>query len=218
MKLNFVSAAILLATTSIANQAFAHNQGDWIVRGGITHVAPDDSSTNVMVDSADLGVGVNVGSNTQLGLNVAYFFTPNWNVELLAATPFSHDIGLNTVGALGKTKHLPPSITANYYLLDGSANFQPYVGAGVNYTLFFDEEFTNANKNAGFNDLSLDASFGLTAQVGADYKINNKWHVNGSVRWIDIDTEATFNLNGAPGSVDVDIDPYVYTLSIGYTF
>lgn len=218
MKLSKISAALVLAAAAINTQAFAHNQGDWLVRGGITQVSPDDSSSNVFVDGADLGVGVNVDSNAQLGLNLAYFFTPKWNVELLAATPFSHDIGLNTVGDLGSTKHLPPSLTANYYLLDGASSFQPYVGAGVNYTIFFDEDFTAANQTAGFNNLDLDASFGLTAQVGADFKIDKKWHVNASVRWIDIDTEATFDLNGAAGKVNVDIDPYVYTVSIGYTF
>ena len=217
MKKSILATAIVLAA-AVSGQAQAYQEGDWVVRFGATSVNPDESSSNVMVGGADLGVGVNVDSNTQLGINVAYFFTPNVNVELLAATPFSHDLGLNTVGALGDTKHLPPSLTANYYFMSADSKFQPYVGAGINYTIFFDEEFTDANKTAGFTDLDLDASFGLTAQLGFDYEVNEKWHVNASVRWIDIDTDATFKLNGADGSVSVDIDPYVYTLSLGYKF
>lgn len=218
MKTSLTKIALVVAALACSSQAMAYETGDWVVRVGATNVAPDDSSGNVMVGGADLGVGVNVDSNTQLGLNIAYFFSPKWNLELLAATPFSHDIGLNTVGALGSTKHLPPSLTANYYFADADAKFQPYVGAGLNYTVFFDEEFTDANDAAGFNDLDLDASFGVTAQAGFDYIIDSKWHVNASVRWIDIDTDATFDLNGASGSVDVAIDPFVYTLSVGYTF
>lgn len=218
MKTTLTKTALVIATLCMTSQAMAYETGDWIVRVGATNVAPDDSSDNVFVGGNDLGLGVNVDSNTQLGLNFAYFVTPKWNVELLAATPFSHDIGLNTVGALGSTKHLPPSLTANYYFADADAKFQPYVGAGLNYTIFFDEEFTGANDSAGFKDLDLDASFGVTAQAGFDYMIDSKWHVNASVRWIDIDTEATFTLNGAPGSVDVEIDPFVYTLSVGYKF
>jgi outer membrane protein len=65
----------------------------------------------------------------------------------------------------------------------------------------------------------LDNSFGLAAQVGADYMLNDKWFVNGSARWIDIDTEASFNLNGAEGSVDsIEIDPWVYSVTLGYRF
>ncbi len=218
MKTTMIKTALTIAALGLTSQAFAYETGDWIVRVGATNVAPDDSSGNVFVGGNDLGIGVNVDSNTQLGLNFAYFVTPKWNVELLAATPFSHDIGLNTVGALGSTKHLPPSLTANYYLADSDAKFQPYVGAGLNYTIFFDEDFTGANDSAGFKDLDLDASFGITAQAGFDYMIDSKWHVNASVRWIDIDTDATFTLNGAPGSVDVEIDPFVYTLSVGYKF
>lgn len=218
MKKSILATAIVLAAATVSTQAMAYEEGDWVVRFGATSVNPDESSSNVMVGGADLGIGVNVDSSTQLGINVAYFITPNLNIELLAATPFSHDIGLNTVGALADTKQLPPSLTANYYFAAANAKFQPYVGAGINYTIFFDEGFTQANKDAGFTDLDLDASFGLTAQVGFDYEVNDKWHVNGSVRWIDIDTDATFKLNGADGSVSVDIDPYVYTLSLGYKF
>jgi outer membrane protein len=170
----------------------------------------------VFVGGADLGIGVNVDSSTQLGLNFAYFFADNWNVELLAATPFDHDINLNTVGPLADTKQLPPSLTANYFFSNGP--FKPYLGAGINYTLFFDEGFTQDNRAAGFSDLDLDDSFGLTFQAGFDYQFNDNWLFNASARWIDIDTDATFDLNGASGSVDVDIDPLVYTLSIGYIF
>ncbi|MCC2617092.1 outer membrane beta-barrel protein [Aestuariibacter halophilus] len=196
----------------------AYETGDWLVRGGVTTVAPDADSSNVFVGGADLGIGVDVDNNTQLGLNLVYFYTPQLAIEVLAATPFSHDITLNTVGALGSTKHLPPTVSANYYFNDTSAPFQPYVGVGVNYTVFFDEEFTDANAAAGFDDLSLDDSFGLSFQLGMDYVIDDKWHVNASARWIDIDTDATFTLNGTAGKVDVDIDPMVYTLSVGYRF
>lgn len=139
-------------------------------------------------------------------------------MRILLATPFEHDIGLNTVGVLGSTKHLPPTLTANYYFADSAAVFQPYVGAGLNYTLFFDEEFTSTNKQAGFTDLSLDNSLGLSAQAGFDYMLDADWHINASVRWMDIDTDAEFSLNNDKGSVAVDTDPFVYTLPVGYRF
>ncbi|TPV59276.1 outer membrane protein OmpW [Aestuariibacter sp. GS-14] len=218
-------ATIILAALVTAPAAFAYETGDILVRAGLTSVSPDDSSSNILAGGADLGVNVTVDSNTQLGLNVAYFVTPNINIELLAATPFTHDVNfgvadpLGTGNQVGEVTHLPPTVSVNYYFADASSAFQPYAGVGVNYTIFFDEQFTSANKEAGLSDLSLDNSFGLSAQLGFDYAIDEKWHVNASARWIDIDTSATFKVGEAKGEIkDIQIDPYVYTVSLGYKF
>lgn len=218
-------ATIILAALVTAPAAFAYETGDILVRAGLTSVSPDDSSSNILAGGADLGVNVTVDSNTQLGLNVAYFVTPNINIELLAATPFTHDVNfgvadpLGTGNQVGEVTHLPPTVSVNYYFADASSAFQPYAGVGVNYTIFFDEQFTSANKEAGLSDLSLDNSFGLSAQLGFDYTIDEKWHVNASARWIDIDTSATFKVGEAKGEIkDIQIDPYVYTVSLGYKF
>ena len=218
-------SAICVSLALVAPLANAHQQGDWVLRGGLTTVAPDDSSSNIFAGGSDLGVALKVDNNTQLGINIAYFITDNINVEVLAATPFTHDVDfsvsdpLGTGNKLGEVTHLPPTVTVNYYFNDASSAFQPYVGAGINYTIFFDEEFTDANEDAGLDDLSLDNSFGLSAQLGMDYQIDKDWHINASVRYIDIDTEASFTVGGASGSVDdIEIDPWVYTISVGYTF
>ncbi|MEC7691271.1 MAG: OmpW family outer membrane protein [Pseudomonadota bacterium] len=218
-------ATVILAALIAAPAAQAYEKGDWVVRGGLTTVAPDDETSTIIAGGADLGVDLSVDNDAQLGLNVAYFITDNINIELLAATPFTHDVSfgvsdpLGTGDKLGEVTHLPPTLTVNYYFNDPAAVFQPYIGAGLNYTFIFDEEFTSANGDAGLTDLDLDNSFGVSAQIGADYMLNNDWHINASVRWIDIDTEATFNVGEAQGSVnDIQIDPWVYTISVGYTF
>jgi len=218
-------SALCLSLALVAPFASAHQQGDIIVRGGFTTVTPDESTSNIIAGGNDLGVALTIDSNTQLGINIAYFVTDKINIELLAATPFKHDVNfsvndpLGTGTKLGEVTHLPPTLTANYYFNDASSAFQPYIGAGINYTFIFDEEFTSANKDAGLSNLSLDNSFGLSAQVGMDYKIDTDWHVNASVRFIDIDTDASFNVGEASGSVNsIEIDPWVYTLSVGYTY
>lgn len=224
MKKSYLS--LIVATSLVMPMsASAFKVGDIVVRGGFATVSPDDASSNVFLDDTDLGFNLSVDSNTQLGLTVAYFFADNMNIEVLAATPFKHDVNfgvndpLGTGNQLGEVTHLPPTVTVNYYLGDNQTTFKPYVGVGFNYTVFFDEEFSAANANAGLANLSLDNSFGLAAQLGADFMLNERWFVNGAIRWIDIDTEATFDLNGTPGSVgSIQIDPWVYSLSIGYRF
>ncbi len=215
---------LALATLVASQTAFAFEKGDILVRGGLATVSPNESSSNIIV-GGDLGVNVSVGNNTQLGLNFAYFITDNINIEVLAATPFKHDADfgvpnpLGTGNQLAEVTHLPPTLSVNYYFNTGDNAFKPYVGVGLNYTIFFDEKFTSQNDAIGLQDLSLDNSFGLAAQLGADYMLDEKWFVNTSIRWIDIDTQASFNLNGTQGSIEsVEIDPWVYTVAVGYRF
>lgn len=235
MKKTILSTAIVSVLALSSVNAFAFEAGDMIVRGGLTTVAPDASSTNILVGGADFVLpevgtvgGVDVDNNTQIGLTFAYFLTDNWNIEVLAATPFSHDIEILGGTKLGSTKHLPPTVTANYYFAGSGAKFQPYVGVGVNYTVFFDEDFEDSAveliqglaDGATVSDLSLDGSFGLAAQVGADYQISDNMFLNASVRYINIETEASFQVNGADlGAIDtVEINPWVYSIQLGYKF
>jgi outer membrane protein len=220
------STLAVIASICAAQQVAAFEKGDIIARVGVVNVSPNDSSANIFVGGNDAGIGdISVGDDTQLGLNFAYFLTDRINIEVLAATPFTHDVDfgnsnpLGTGDQLGEVTHLPPTISLNYYFNDPSSAFQPYAGIGLNYTVIYEESFTSANKAAGLNDLELDNSFGLAAQIGVDYMLSEKWFVNGSVRYIDIDTEASFKLGSTGGSVDdIEIDPIVTMISIGYVF
>lgn len=214
-------AVAILSTLSFSSVAQSYKAGDILVRGGATMVEPDDNKANVKLDGANSGLKVSVDDDTQIGLNFVYFFDSNWAVELLAATPFEHDIKLHAgdeESTLATVEHLPPTLSALYYF-DVNGPFKPYVGAGVNYTIFFSEDFNSTYKDAGFSDLELDDSFGFAAQIGADYEINNKWHINASVRYISISTDADFKVGGAvKGSSEADIDPMVYSIMLGYKF
>ncbi|WOH36491.1 OmpW family outer membrane protein [Thalassotalea fonticola] len=234
MKKNLMSLAVVSLLASNAAVAASYEAGDFVIRGGLTMVSPDDSKAGVNVPAlgGDTPLSVSVDDNTQLGLNFVYFFDSNWAIEVLAATPFTHDVkihdpqgisegvfGVDVDGiTLAEVTQLPPTVSAIYYFDTGS-NFMPYVGAGLNYTIFFDEEFKSAPESLGFNDLELDGSFGFSVQVGADYQLNDSWHINASARYIDIGTEANFKIGDSiTGSADVDVDPMVYSVMLGYKF
>ncbi|WP_194436255.1 outer membrane protein OmpW [Vibrio fluminensis] len=203
MKKAIISLAVLTALTSAS--AFAHKEGDFIVRAGLASVVPNDDS------GKDLGAKLEVGSNTQLGLTFGYMFTDNISFEVLAATPFSHDISLQG-DDVAETKHLPPTFMVQYYFGTSESDFRPYVGAGVNYTTFFDEKIDIAGTS-----LSLDDSWGLAANIGLDYMLNDDWFVNGSIWYADIDTTAKFR-GAVNENVDVEIDPWIFMISGGYKF
>ena len=200
-------------TAGFAQQAIAHQAGDIIVRAGAAAVAPNESSQDVA------GFGeFQISNNTQLGLNFGYMVSDNVGIELLAATPFSHDVSLAGLGKIADTKHLPPTLVAQYYFGDAKSTFRPYVGVGVNYTNFFDNDFTPGAKALGLNNLSLTHSWGLAGQVGVDYKVDKKWLVNASVWYAKISTDVSFSMGTTPVTIETDIDPWVYMLSVGYTF
>lgn len=213
MKKTISSLAVVAALVSPS--VFAHSEGDFILRVGAASVVPNDSSDKILDSQYEL----EVNSDTQLGLTFGYMFTDNISLEVLAATPFSHDISTDLVGKdIGSTKHLPPTVMVQYYFGDSQSKFRPYVGAGLNYTIFFDEGFNSTGKGAGLSDLKLDDSFGLAANVGLDYMINDKWFLNASAWYANIETEATYKAGGAKQKTDVEINPWVFMISGGYKF
>ena len=192
-------AALLGATT--VNTATAMEQGDWLIRFGVSNVDPTSNNHEV----------VSVDSGTSATINFTYMMTANWAVEVLAAYPFEHDIYLVNGPEVGSTKHLPPTVSLQYHFLPDST-FQPYIGAGVNYTTFFSEKLYGPLEGA---KLSLDDSWGLAAEIGADFMLGEAWFLNVSARFIDINTDAKVN---GENFGKVNIDPWVYGAHVGFRF
>ena len=208
----------------LAANLYAHEKGTWLVRSGVANVSPDASSSALVLDGVAIGASeADVDDNAQLSLTVAYMLTDQLAVEVLASTPFQHDISAST-GVLGlgeidagETKHLPPTVSLLYYPLSNTNRFQPYVGAGVNYTLFFDERVDSQLESVlGDGSLELDPSLGWSAQVGFDYALNDNMFINASLWWMDIDTNAEFRFPNNRLTTEVDIDPFVYQLTLGW--
>ena len=221
-------ATSLLALAIAAPSVQAHQAGDIIVRAGAITVQTKENTSGVkgdrgILEGANLGGQASINNDTQLGLNFAYMVTDHWGIELLAATPFSHDVsikGTNAVdGKLGSFKHLPPTLSAVYYPLDSKSAFQPYIGAGINYTWFFDESVSSDAKARGFDGMKIKNSWGWAAQVGADYMLTDKLMLNAQIRYIDIDTTAYASHSTlGRAKVDVDVEPLVYMVGLGYKF
>lgn len=192
--------ATLAVTTALAAPAFAQSQGDWTVGVGAGWLKPKSENASVG------GQTLSVGENLRPIFTVEYFVRDNIGIELLAAVPFEHNIALGG-NTIGKTKHLPPTLSVNYHFPTQTA-FKPYVGAGVNYTTFFDTSSTLGN-------LKLEDSWGLALQAGVDYQISDKGAMRLNVRWMDINSDAT--LNGAPLAT-VEIDPVLVGVSYVHRF
>ncbi len=201
---------LFLAATLLANavsaQSITRQAGDWLIRGGVGIVDPE--SNNLAVSPS---ANLQVDSAVALYLNGTYMITDAIGVELLASSPFEHDISVDGAGKVGSTKQLPPTLSLQWHT-PAIGRVQPYLGVGVNWTLFFSESTEGALAGTS---LDLDDSFGLAAQAGIDFNLNENWFLNFDFRYVNIETDASVD-GDKIGTVD--INPLVYALNVGYKF
>ena len=201
MNMNKRIAALTLtsALVAFAAPALAQSQGDWTLGIGVGYLDPKSDNGTV------LGMDTTIDSDTRPIFTAEYFIRDNLGIELLAATPFKHDITLGGNTSADSVKHLPPTLSLNYHFVTNSA-WKPYVGAGLNYTIFFDEDMPG---------LEIEDSFGVSLQAGLDYMVTENGAVRLNVRWFDIDSDV--NLNGR-NIGKAEIDPWLVGVSYVHTF
>ncbi|EIL91126.1 OmpW family outer membrane protein [Rhodanobacter sp. 115] len=195
-----VAAAFATASVSVARADDSH----WVVRIGAHVVDPASDNGHLA------GMKTGVGDSTRPTGSIEYLVTPNWGVEALAALPFKHEVKLDGVKA-ARTRQLPPVIGVNYHFLPDAA-VSPFVGAGLNYTYFFDTKGKGLLQGA---HVKADDSWGAAAHAGIDITLSSHWLLTADVRWIDIRSD--IHVNGAKVGT-AKIDPWVYGLSFGYRF
>lgn len=195
------AAAAAFAALAMSTPASAGVLDNFQVKIGVSGVLPDESGDPIPVDISDEWVA---------SAQIEYFFTDNISAELLCCVA-THDVtAADGAIDLGEVSHFPPTVTLKYRWTN-FGQFEPYVGAGVNFTTFY-----NSDPPSGLS-VEYDDSFGPALQVGADYRMDEHWFVNFDVRRIWINTDVT--ISGAINATDeVDIDPWVVSTSIGYRF
>lgn len=213
--------------------AWADTGNPWMVRGRVIGVIPDESG-DLSVGSTALAGDVSIEDQYVPELDITYFFSENIAVELiLAVTP--HDVSAEGVVVpgiadplnvdLGDVWLLPPTVTLQYHFTQ-FGQFKPYVGAGLNFTAFFNED-----EGPTADSISYDSSFGGAIQAGFDYDFDGApggWSFNADVKKVWINTEVDVNLTSALGAAlsadsvivnaDVDIDPLIVGVGFGYKF
>jgi len=186
-------------------------KGDWIVTGRVTDVTSGADDAITTAAGGTTGLNVDVGDSVMPTLGFTYFLTDHISVEaILGAT--RHEIraqGPATDVAVHETWVLPPVVTVQYRPAP-EARVSPYVGAGLNYMVFFDGE------NRNDFDVKLDDGFGYALQAGADVAVSGPWTVNVDVKKIWFDTDA--DINGGTLKSKVNLDPWVASLGIGRKF
>lgn len=209
MKKTFLTLALCASCfTAISPASSQDFDGIWDkdrfqIRGRVIGVLADGDG---VVNGTTLATDVDNAYVPEI--DVTYFFTPNIAAELIAATS-EHTItaGGNVVG---DAWILPPTLTLQYHF-QPEEKFSPYVGAGINYSMFYGED-----DGAGFNNLDVDGGLGWAVQAGFDYWINDNWGVNADIKYVDLDVDV--RVNNSLSADNVELDPVIVGVGASYRF
>ena len=197
----------------------------WMIRVRALGVLPDASGSTVSV----LGVpalsspnsGLSISNTVVPELDISYFFTQNIAAELILGVTRHSITGTGTLAGLGigKSWLLPPTLRLNYHFTNFGA-FKPYIGAGVNYTVFFNQSAANTPLNGlAVTSLNISNSFGAVAQVGFDYMLDRHWGLNFDVKKLFLEPNYSATVNNAiPVSGRANINPWLVAGGVAYKF
>lgn len=205
MMTTFVASTLISGSLAAADSS-------WLVRLRAIDMIPNESSTIISLIGGEV---TKINNVVTPELDFSYFFTPNIAAELILATT-RHSVkathtAIGTVD-LGKVSVLPPTLTAQYHFMPGQM-FSPYVGAGINFTHFYNIKNGPLSLSTHYGD-----SVGPALQLGTDFAVNDQWSINIDVKKAFVKTNVTVNTVLAPVSTKVTINPWVFGFGIGYRF
>jgi len=182
----------------------------WQVRVRALAVVPEEDA-----DITVIGGTVDIDNSIVPEIDITYFVTDHFALELILATT-PHEVEHSSGLDLGSSWLLPPTLTAQYHF-NPKGKWRPYVGAGVNYTFFY-----NIDEPKGFK-MDYENGWGYALQAGIDIQVTDdpRWFLNFDVKKVWIDTEVDITVKGTPNTkikADVDINPWLFGVGFGYRF
>lgn len=206
-----LAAALAAAGGAQAQDFQPKTKGGVVLNVRVTEVAPQGSDPITTLAGAPTGLRAKANYDVMPTIGVTYFFTDNIAVEAIAGTT-QHTIRAKGGATNVKVKDtwvLPPVVALQYHFAP-KAKVSPYVGAGVNYMLFYGGDDKN-----GFG-LKVDDGFGAALQAGVDIATTDRWAVNLDVKKIFFETDAVDRSSGI--KTRVTLDPWVVSAGLGYRF
>ncbi|HQR83740.1 MAG: hypothetical protein B7X83_07195 [Polynucleobacter sp. 17-46-58] len=201
--------AAVASLAPVAAQAQSSGENPWMIRVRAVDVLYQNGQTGTVSD-------LNVKAKNQWipEFDISYFFTKNIAAELVLTWPQQVNI---TAGSgdtnVGKITALPPSLLAQYHFTDLGA-FKPYVGAGINYTIFGNRQ----NFPALGNTVQVEpSSVGFVGQIGMDYMLDKNWGLNLDVKYATMATNVQA-VSGGANLGKLTLNPWMPAVGVTYKF
>ncbi len=215
--------ALAAATSLAASPAVAREAGDLQVKLFATAVLPDGEIDSVNLDLVGLPAGTQTEANDNVVPTIAieYFVSPEFSVETICCTT-QHDVdgvdGAAGAELVSDALLVPATFTAKYHLNAGGVS--PYVGAGVTYFLWLDDEPGATAVALGADDFSLSDEFGFVLQAGVDVPLGTDgFALSLDAKRYFVDTTARWFANGVTViETEHNLDPWVLSAGVAYRF
>lgn len=208
---------------SVSAGAMAQEAGTIMAKIGYAYFDPIVGSGDLSAPSLP-GTKVDVGTAHTFIITATYMFTDNISAEFYGGVPLKHDMyaagSIQGAGVIGTVKQVPPTLFGQYRFLDAKSAFRPYIGLGITYVHFQDEEGTavlTALTNPGGPPTTFNVkdAWGITPQIGFTAAINSKWLLDVSVNKSLVKTTTTLSTGQY---VDTTLNPVVSQISLEYRF
>ena len=188
--LMIAAGATAMTLMPVVNAMASDVENPWMVRLRGLYVTPDESGTTSINGDVEIDAGV------VPELDISYFLTENFALELiLAVTPHDVAVAGSAVGDIDL------------------GDVWPYIGAGINYTVFFGED-----EGPTADAIDYSNEFGFALQGGVDIPINDTWVFNADVKKLWLGTDVEVQALGTTVTADVDIDPWIVGVGFGRRF
>lgn len=224
MKTNTLRIAAVAALAFVAASAAQAQAGTIVGRVGFTRIMPQVDSGSLTAPSFE-NSQINIRPNTQLSGGITYFVDDHLAIDLPLALPFKHDVvgagAVSGVGKIAEVQALPVTLLAQYYFLEPSQKVRPFVGGGLTYAKFFKERTTavlssmTGGTPSNPTTMEVDPKLGVSLQAGASWRVTERVSLEACLikTWI----KTTAHLSSGQ-SIDFKINPYTFSLGVGYKF
>lgn len=222
MKFTLIPVAALAACLAQGVNAQAAPDGNptgWYIQVGPGSITFDESATIAAGGAVIPGAGADLSNNGSLALGIGYRLNPNVSLlGLIGVPPTTSIYGTGPIAGLraGRVTYGPSMLVANYHMTQ-LGKFQPFVGAGLTYTVVLDQD------GDAINNLEVDNALGGVMRAGFDYMFDDHKGMFLSVQKLFVETNisgtidpAIPGLGGAPVSGKIGLDPLI--IHAGYTY
>ncbi len=217
----FFSLCLIAALAGSNAPAFAQTADGPIIR--LRGILLDPSADG---DFSIIGGDVDMSSEVLPEADVTWFLTDRLAIEISVANPavisnIPTDVTLadSTLGELDVGRiHLFTTAATLQYHFAPEAQIRPYVGAGINYTFFYDHFVPEATAA----DVSYNDNFGVVFQAGFDVPLGDRFSFNLDVKRLFLRTDIQLRQVGAAEGATLDasvgVNSWMFGTGFGYRF
>lgn len=200
---------------TLAQQSTGQPMSRWQVNLDVAGVLLHPSAT---VDIAGMGVpGASASTSDAVTgtIDLSYYLTPNIAIDLYSGIPPEMTVkGTGSIGSVGTvaTTRYGAGVLSVEYHFTGLGRFEPYVGAGVNYTVFF------ATHGSTLSGADISNGWGAALKVGLRYALDHSWGLHIYVQQLFVNTRLSGQLGPLPVSAKATLNPTIVGAGLSYRF